>query len=750
MVTLTGPGGVGKTRLAVAAATNLSAGYRDGVAFVPLAAVTDPNLVCVSIARLIGMRNMGERFALDRLIELFADRQLLLVLDNFEHLLDASRGLSRMLGECPGVTALVTSRVRLRLNGEREFPVGPLALPGAAGDTSDVDQVTDAVQLFTDRAQAVVPDFAISAANMAAVAEIVRRVDGLPLAIELAAARVKALPPEALRQRMEQRLPMLTGGARDLPLRQQTMRDAIGWSYDLLTPPEQRLFRWLSVFMPGFSLSAAEAVAADAGLDVLDGVTSLVEQSLLQRFPAPDGEPRYAMLETVREFGLERLNEQREAASAQLQHAAYMHELAEVGGPALYGQDQGRWLDRLEAEHANVRAALRWGLRHDPAATLRTTARILRFWPIRGHLREARDWLTSGLAALSDGDGESPARATGLVALAWVHYWQGDFQQGRTVAGDALARSEAHDDLSATGDALRVLGHCLIGVALQASPSDPDFLIQAGETFERQHGVWQTLADPDGEAAALHNLGFHALHSGRADDAQERFHDAMTRFDALGDRWSAALSRQYLAALAARKGDDSTAAHHLQRALADLLALGDRWKISYVLDAVAALLVQRGDSEPGVRLLSVADALREADGIAYFAVHGAGLARPVAAARSALGDERFARGWVAGRELSLDDAVGEAAQSLYAMMAKGLPRTNDRADGDISLTRREQEVLRHLAAGRRDREIAVALDVSPRTVGGHVTNLLAKLGVESRTAAVAYALRSGLDGDGEA
>lgn len=744
LVTLTGPGGVGKTRLAVAAATNLASRYRDGVTFVPLAAVTDPNLVCVSIASLIGMRNMGERFALDRLIELFSNRQMLLVLDNFEHLLDASHGLARMLGECPEVTALVTSRVRLRLNGEREFTVSPLALAGA---TSDRDQVADAVQLFTDRAQAVVPDFALTPTNMAAVAEIVRRVDGLPLAIELAAARVKALPPEALRQRMEHRLPLLTGGARDLPLRQQTMRDAIGWSYDLLTPPEQRLFRWLSVFMPGFSLAAAEAVAADADLEVLDGVTSLVEQSLLQRFPYRDGEPRFAMLETVREFGLERLQEQREAERAFLQHAAYMHQLAETSGPALYGADQGRWLDRLEAEHANLRSALRWGVHHDPAAALCTAARILRFWPIRGHLREARDWLSAGLTALPDSERENPARATGLVALAWVHYWQGDFRQGLAVAEDALALSEARHDMAAIGEALRVLGHCLIGVADQSSPPDPAALRWAGDAFARQRDIWRRLANPDGEAAAVHNLGFHALHAGQVRDAREYFHDAIARFDALGDRWSAALSRQYLAALAAENDDVSMAAHHLQQALHDLLALGDRWKISYVLDAVAALLVRSGDPEPGARLLSTADALRKADGIAFFHVHGAGLARPIAAAQAALGDATFALCWAAGRDLSLDDAVGEAGQCLAMLTEETLSRLEFNPEGNVVLTRREQEVLRYLAEGQRDREIAVALDVSPRTVGGHVMNLLAKLGVESRTAAAAYALRHGLDGD---
>lgn len=746
LVTLTGPGGVGKTRLAVAAATDLASEFADGIAYVPLGAVTDPELVCVAIARLIGMRNMGEALALDRLIELFAHRQMLLVLDNFEHLLDASRGLARMLGECPGVTALVTSRVRLRLNGERELPIAPLALPSVSGGE---DQFTAAVQLFLDRAQAVVPDFAITSANLPAVAEIVRRVDGLPLAIELAAVRVKALPPEALRQRMEQRLPLLTGGARDLPLRQQTMRDAIGWSYDLLTPDEQHLFRCLAVFMPGFTLAAAEAVAGGTGISLLDGVSSLVEQSLLHTLPDREQEPRYAMLETVREFGLERLQEQGETTDALRQHAAYMLQVTKTASLALYSAEQGPWLDRLQAEHANLRAALSWGLRHDPNAALRACARILRFWPIRGHLREARDWLIAGLAAQATAGNGASARGMGLVALAWVHYWQGDFRQGLAAAEEALGNSAAGDDLPTTGLALRVLGHCLIGEATRASPLDPADLRRASDAFQRQLAIWQSLADPGGEAAAMHNLGFLALHMGSAPEAREHFRDAMARFDLLGDRWSAALSRQYLAAMDAEQGNVSEAARHFMQTLHDFLTLGDRWKISYVLDGVAALLVRGEDAALGVRLLSAADALREADGITYLPVHGVGLPRPIAATQAMLGNEAFARAWSDGRTLSLDDAVDQASRRLYDI-AEREPQHLAFPDGAsvVPLTRREREVLRYLAAGRRDRDIARALNVSPRTVGGHVTNLLGKLGVESRTAAVAYALRHGFDRDG--
>lgn len=749
LLTLTGSGGVGKTRLAIAAAAEAAPVFRDGLVYVSLATVTDPSLVCVTTARLLGLRDMGEVSALDRLVELFGDKQLLLVMDNFEHLLDASKGLARILGSCPGVTALVTSRERLRISGEQEFPVSPLALVESKPESA-------AVRLFAERARAIAPAFSLTDANLPAVTEIVRRVDGLPLAIELAAARVKALPPEALLKRMEQRLPLLTGGARDLPLRQQTMRDAIAWSYDLLSPDEQALFLRLAIFAGGFTIEAAEDVGGEGGRgdtpSVLDGITALVEQSLLIQVPSPDGEPRYSMLETVREFGLERLDERGEAAATRRQHATRMLAFAEEGGPELYAAEQGIWLDRLEDEYANIRAALSWGIDHHPAMALRLGTAILRYWPIRGHLSEGRVWLERALAApTEDVAGGSLVRAGGLVALAWVLYWQGDFARGVSLAEEGRGLHAEASDRRGVAEALRAIGHCRIGLAQEADPPDRVEFARARAALEEQRAHWQDLDVPAGIAAALHNLGFLAVNDGDDASAVWLLTDAMQRFEALGDRWSAALSRQQLASIEASQGRRAGAAANFQQSLVEFLTLGDRWKSSYVLDAVAGLVAVDGQVELAARLLAVADGLREADGIRHYRVHAAGRERPLAAVRKSLGEDAFSAAWAAGRDLTLEAAVKQAVEGLRELSDSAVPEREDVGlVGGIRLTRREREVLELLARGLSDREIATELNLSPRTVGGHVTNLLGKVGVDSRTAAVAFAYRHGLDGSRKA
>src|SRR5215212_5870625 len=428
LLTLTGPGGVGKTRLAIAAATEVMGDFRDGVAFVNLAPIAKPNLVLDTIAGALGMRDMGTESLRDRLIDVLADRRLLLVLDNFEQVVTAGPRLRDLLDACPGVTLLITSSIGLRLSGEREFPVAPLSL--SPSTTVEDAELSGAVRLFTERAQAIRPDFGLTSEILPAVTEIVSRLDGLPLAIELAAALVKVLPPEALRQRLEQRLPLLSGGARDLPLRQQTMRDTIGWSYELLNDAEQVLFRRLAVFVGGFTLDAAEAIgfaATDASggrqpytpFDVVEGITALIDHSLLQLSAASGDEPRYTMLETVREYALDRLDASDEGEVIHRQHAAFFTAFAEAadGSPStwrtmsatagpvwavrlkLLGPHQTNWLNRLEADHDNLRAALDW-LAHwgEPEAFLRLARSLAIFWLFRGPFEEGRAWLEQALA----------------------------------------------------------------------------------------------------------------------------------------------------------------------------------------------------------------------------------------------------------------------------------------------------------------------------------------------------------------
>ncbi|HEU0113594.1 MAG TPA: helix-turn-helix domain-containing protein, partial [Thermomicrobiales bacterium] len=354
LLTLTGPGGVGKTRLSLAVARALEAEFAHGVFFVPLATIRDPVRVGSAIAQALGLRELGSRSIWDLLAAHLQPRRVLLVLDNLEQVLDAAPPIAELLAACPRLTVLATSRAILRLSAERDVPVSPLPLP--AGDRpialDDLAGVA-AVQLFVERAQGVDWTFALTDDNAAAVVAICRRLEGLPLAIELAAARVTLLPPNAILERLERRLPLLAGGPRDLPARQRTMRDAIAWSYDLLAPPEQALFRSLAVFVDGFTLEAAEAAAGDRVANVLDALTGLVDQTLVRQIVRPGDDPRFVVLEMVREFAAERLSAGGEDEAARAAHAAYFLDLAEQAAAATYGAQESLWLDRLQAERSN-------------------------------------------------------------------------------------------------------------------------------------------------------------------------------------------------------------------------------------------------------------------------------------------------------------------------------------------------------------------------------------------------------------
>ncbi|MDQ3412689.1 MAG: protein kinase, partial [Chloroflexota bacterium] len=458
LLTLTGPGGVGKTRLALLAATGLAGEFADGAAFVALASVRDPGLVASAIAQSLGVRERRDTSSIDVVRIHLQSRGLLLVLDNFEHLLGAATLLGSLLADCSGVTALVTSRAVLRLYGEHDYLVPPLAAPNPTMLPA-LDQVarSPAVRLFVDRARAARSDFALTADNAPAVAAICDRLDGLPLAIELAAARSTVFPPAALLCRLGRRLPLLVDGPRDQPERHRALRDTFAWSYDLLAPDEQMLFRRLAVCAGGFTLDAvaiaeraSEAPSGRSGArDASVGlVSSLVGQSLLQRVHQPgreDEAPRFMMLETLREFGLEQLEASGEATETRRAHAAWYLELAETAAPLLVGSAQALWLDRLELEHDNVRSALRWSIaRDDTGIALRLGASLWRFWSIRGYLSEGRRWLEQVLdlspAALS------PARAAALVGAGTLAEYQGAYAAAAALHQAALALHRALGD----------------------------------------------------------------------------------------------------------------------------------------------------------------------------------------------------------------------------------------------------------------------------------------------------------------
>ncbi|MDQ2654655.1 MAG: protein kinase, partial [Chloroflexota bacterium] len=464
LLTLTGPGGIGKTRLALDVAAVAAADFAAGVCFAPLAAVPDADLVAPSVARAAGLVDAGDIPAQDKLVAALRQSETLLVLDNFEHVAAAAQLVGYLLAACPGLKVLATSRTLLRVDGEHTLPVPPLALPDAGTPISPGSVMQSAaVQLFAQRAQAMNPAFALTAANASLVADICQRLDGVPLAIELAAARVTHLSLPALRERLERRLPLLTGGSRDRPLRLQTMRSAIAWSHDLLSPAEQSLFRRLAVFVDGCTLEAAEAVG-QTGEDafptpapaVLDLVAALVDASLLRPETAPHGTTRYSMLEMIREFADEQLQASGEAETVRERHAAYVvafaarHELADLL------PDGERFQELLEAEHANVRAAIEWLEENGEAgAFLHLAASLGHFWAEQGHYREGRAWLERALAHAGP---EATERAKALVTLGQIQLYQGAFPEAEAKQAEGLVACQQQGEAFYEATALLNLG----------------------------------------------------------------------------------------------------------------------------------------------------------------------------------------------------------------------------------------------------------------------------------------------------
>jgi non-specific serine/threonine protein kinase len=451
LLTLTGPGGVGKTRLALAVAAEVDEAFPDGVSLVSLAPLTDPALVAPAIAQALGVREAGEQLLMDRLATAIGDRRILLVLDNVEQVVEAAPVVADLLGRCTRLTFLATSRVRLRISGEHEYVVPPLALAPSMALSIEEAAASEAVQLFVARAQAVRTDFDLTADNAAAVAAMCARLDGLPLAIELAATRVKVMPPSVILARLETRLPLLTGGGRDVPAHQQTMRDTIAWSYGLLSPAEQGLFRRLAVFVGGCTLAAAESVAvavADEAvppeIGVLEGITALVDQSLVDVDAGFDREPRYWMLETIREFGLEQLTACGEAAATQRAHAHYFTRLAERRWTADPMPAVEAWMQPLLAERDNLRAALAWSLAHEPAQAVRLASALDFYWQRANLFAEGWEWLSRALAAAVDVPPDVRARA--LLARGRLAFNLGDFSQAETDLNEGLSRAQVLAD----------------------------------------------------------------------------------------------------------------------------------------------------------------------------------------------------------------------------------------------------------------------------------------------------------------
>jgi predicted ATPase/class 3 adenylate cyclase len=668
LVTLTGPGGTGKTRLALEIGAEALDRYPDGVFFVDLAPLTDPALVIPTIATTLGVREVVGQPLLQLLGGILASKQILLLLDNCERVLAAAPEVATLLAASPTVSILATSRAALHIRGEHEFPLLPLPLP-TADRLPAIEALAQvpAVALFVDLASASRPDFALTADNASAVAAICRRLDGLPLAIELAAARIKVLPPAALLARLEQRLPLLTGGGRDFPARQRTMRDTIAWSYDLLSPEEQALCRRFAVFAGGFTLEAAEAVAVpDAALPVLDGVVALVEQSLLQQMPGSDAEPRYQMLETVREYGLERLAAARDEDEARERHARHVLKLAELRVRGIQILMDLQSLTQLAPEQENARLALTWFDEHDEVdALLRLSALLYGLWLAQGQYREGLGWLARGLE--KSNHTPSTARVQALVAAGMLAIVQGDYARAAIFSQEGVAFARALGDPLLEGQALAIAG--FLGYH-RGEYGRAEELLDEGHRYLSQLGSHVPGALPD-TGFSLLILGNIALVREQFERAASHHEGALELFQLAGNDWGIGEAQAALGADNYRTGAYAQAATHYAQSLGRSRHLNRLFPllVGTVLHGLAGIAAATGHPEKGARLLGAAEGIVSSVGAPVYPRDQPVRARALAALTNALGEERLATGREAGRGLTLEAAIVEAQAVAEAVMS---------------------------------------------------------------------------------
>ncbi len=724
LLTLTGPGGSGKTRLSIELAAGAACDYPDGVYFVRLAAVRDPGLVPSSIAQSIGLQDPRDRPLVEHLASYLRDRKLLIVLDNFEHLLPAVAVVAELLSGADGLRIVVSSRAPLRVSGEQECPVPPLALPDeqAHGRLASV-AACESVRLFAERAAAVEPGFAVDEQNAAAVAQIVRRLDGLPLAIELAAARVKLLPPEAICGRLEHSLGLLTGGSRDLPRRQQTLRATIEWSYDLLGEQGRGLLAACSVFRGGVPLDVIESVCAEAdtGMAVLDGLQELVDQSLLRQLRAP-GSPRYLMLETIREFAAERLAGTPEADRLRGAHAAAFLALAERAGHPLTGLGQREWLERLDVEHNNIRAAIDWYHQEDPPAALRLAAAMSWFWSLHGHYTEGRQRLRQLLGLVS---GENTVRVRALNGGAWLALDQGDYPDADRLLSESTELSRRLNDKA--GEGMAAVFGC-------RSMISSDRIPEAAPYAERAIALLTEADDRPGIAFALFFLALNAQFTGKLEAACELHERCVALCRELGFESLCARALQLLGMTRLALGDLKAARTALQEGLPASVAAGDRFIIPIGLSGFAGLAAKTGKHRMALRLAGAAEAYRD--------IHASALPEPIRAyLASWLAPTLKTAGAAAAKLIAEGRQMTMTAALEYALANE--PEETWRPGPRQTLTRRETEVAMLAARGLTNRDIAARLYLSVRTVEVHIDHILTKLGFRTRTQLAAWAHEEG-------
>lgn len=737
LLTLTGPGGVGKTRLALAVAEEASTDFPDGVIYVPLASVRDADLVPSTIAKAIGGEQTGSRPVIEELCPSRKPRRELLVIDNFEHVLDAAPFIADLVAYCSRMKILVTSRERLQIGGEHILEIPPLCLPDTDSSRTvrELGEVSS-VRLFVERSRQVRPGFALVEGNAQAVADVCCRLDGLPLALELAAAWTSVLPPASLLAHMNRRLPLLTRGPRDVPARQRTLRDAIAWSYNLLTPAEQRAFRSFGVFVGAIDLDAAASVLdIEDQIELATVVGSLSAKSLLRSGDAV-GAIRFYMLETVREFALERLDAATEEQVVRERHAVYFLDLARSLRVKIEGPEGPATLARLEEEHANLRAAFDWVVQQgDSGRALQFVVAMWKFWWVHRHLRNGRSMAERALAM--PGDVPAVLREECHYGAGSLAMGAGDYAGAKTHATAALAWSEAVE-----GEIWQAMPHFLLGNIARFEGVFDEARARYGSalTLFRSstslHGLGSHMV-----AMVLAGLGGIAYGESELEAAASRFEEALEIWRERGDPWGQAIALLNLGTVAATQGQLDLAAERYRESISFSLTSGDHANIQEALSGLALLFAKWDLSLRSVRLFGASEALRETAGTPHVTTIPPYRDRVVADVRAELGEARFDAEWAAGRALSLDHAIAEALEPIPEGLRHAPP---DPASAGNVLSARELDVLHLIAEGQANRNIAESLFLSVRTVTTHIAHIFDKLDVSSRTAAVAEARKRGL------
>ena len=759
LLTMTGPPGVGKTRLAARVAADSAGDFAGGVYFAGLAPISDPNLVAPEIARALELRGTPGKPLLERLKHYLRDKQLLLVLDNFEQVVEAALLLPELLQAATGVKVLVTSRVRLRLYGEHEFQVPPMAVPGTEyrvpsnSDPLGILGRYEAVQLFVERAAAIKSDFELTERNAAAVAQICRRLDGMPLAIELAAARVKVLTPQAILPRLQSSLQLLSAGDVDLPARQRTLRGAIAWSFELLDPNEQRLFRWLAVFRGGCTLEAIgtvcsvgneggtasspqSAILSPQSLAALDSVQSLVDKSLLRQDEGVDNQPRFVMLEMIYEFAREQLGASGEEAASRQRHADFYLALAEELEPKTTDVGPTQWRERTAIEHDNMRAALDYFFGNgDIEKGARMSCALARFWFVQGYVREGLERFGQVLAMRDRLS--APLLATALLRAGTMAWRGGEMARARAFLEEAVSVGREISDARLSSDALDTLG---VVTVLEGRIEEALALLEEALVLRRAIGEQPRIAQ------SLNHLGEVARQQGDYERAAELYEESLKNLQQNKDGWGSGLVLHNLGSVAMHSGDHRKAEALYLESLAIMETYENKLGLAQCFDGLAAVAEAAGRPRRAVRLLGATDAALASMGIPLDPADRVDHERTIAAVRARLGDELFAKVWAEGRAMLLQEAV---AYAKLPVSNEALPEEAPApTEGDLGgLTHREREIAALIAQSKSNSEIATELVITKRTVETHIGNILAKLGFTSRGQIAAWAIRKGLAQD---